>query len=315
VDANATPIVDLVADKHRGALHELLGVGLELGLDRSDALDRVALVIAAREVDDVQDDRGAFDVPQERVSESQALARTFDEPGDVRHHVAVLARLHHAEVRHERGERVVGDLGARRGHTRDERGFPHAGEPDERGVSQELQLERDPALLARFTELRERRGTPGRRDEMSVAASAMSAFGDHRALARVREVGDDASGLVVADDRAERDLEFHVLAHRTVHAAALAVRAARGLEVALELVVDERGGLRVRHEHDSAAPPAVAAVGAALGHVLLTSEGGAPGAAVPRCQMYACLVDEHLRSHHLVSLGAALMSGGIRVQD
>ena len=51
----------------------------------------------------------------------RALGRALDEAGDVGEHELVVAEAHHAEVRLERGERVVGDLGLGRAHRRDQR--------------------------------------------------------------------------------------------------------------------------------------------------------------------------------------------------
>ena len=266
----------------------------ELGVDRADALDRVALVVAAGEVHHVQDEGGALDVAQERVAEARALARALDESRDVGDDVAVLARLHHSEVRHERRERVVRDLRPRRGHARDQGRLAHRREPDERGVRQQLQLERDPAFLGRLAELREGRRAARRRHEVRVAAPAAAAARHDDALARVREVGDEPPGLLVAHDRAERDGKHEVLADGAVHAAALAVRAALRLEVPLELEVDERGDGRVGHQHDVAAVPAVATVGTALGHVLLAAERLAARAAVAGRHVDLGFVDEHL---------------------
>jgi hypothetical protein len=123
----------------------------------------------------------------------------------------------------------------------------------------------------------------------------------------VGQVRDDALSLVVTDDGAERDRQLEVLPLGPVHAAALAVRAARGLEVTLELIVDECRGLDIGHEDDRASPASVAAVRTALRHVLLAPERGAAGAAGSRRQMYASLVDEH-RNHVISSWSSARSS-------
>ena len=70
-----------------------------------------------------------------------SLGRAFDEAGDVGEDELVLVEPHHAEVRHERGERVVGDLGFGRAHHRDQRRLARVREADERGVGEQLQLE------------------------------------------------------------------------------------------------------------------------------------------------------------------------------
>jgi hypothetical protein len=73
---------------------------------------------------------------------------------------------------------------------------------------------------------------------------------------------------------------------------ALAVPAAFGLEVPLMAEGDERRHAWVGHKHDIAAVPTIAAVGATLGHVLLTPERHAAGAAVAALHEYLHVVDE-----------------------
>ena len=70
-------------------------------------LHRVAPLETARDVHDVHDERRALDMAQELVTKSLALARALDEAGDIGHDIGVLARAHHAEVRH-RGRVVNG---------------------------------------------------------------------------------------------------------------------------------------------------------------------------------------------------------------
>ena len=98
---------------------------------------------------------------------------------------------------------------------------------------------------------------------------------------------------VLAHHRAHGHLEHEVLPRRAVHAAAFAVRAALGLEVVLEAVLDERGQARVGLDHHVAAVPAVAAVRPALRHVGLAAKRHATRAAVAALHMYAHFVDKH----------------------
>ena len=99
-------------------------------------------------------------------------------------------RSDHAEIGDERGERVVGDLGAGGAHARDEGGLADAGEPDERRVGHELHLELDPVLDGRLALLGKGGGAARRGHEMRISQAARSAGRHHDALAVVREVGD-----------------------------------------------------------------------------------------------------------------------------
>ena len=69
----------------------------------------------------MHDQGRTLNVAQELVTKALALARALDETGNVGNDVRIFAGTHHAEVRYERGKRVVGNLGTGGTHARDER--------------------------------------------------------------------------------------------------------------------------------------------------------------------------------------------------
>ena len=142
------------------------------------------------EVDEHDQHPRPLDVAQELVPEAPALARPLDEPGDVGdHELVAVVEAHDAEVGLERGERVVGDLGlGRRDRARSACDLPTLGKPDERDVGHQLQLEPQPALLARLALLGERRRPPAVGEEPGVAPAAPAA-GAPRASGRRRARG------------------------------------------------------------------------------------------------------------------------------
>ena len=71
--------VDLVQDDDLRSLLETGSVLLQLVVDRAEPLDRIAV----RRVDHVQQQPGALEVRQELVAEADALARSFDQAGNV----------------------------------------------------------------------------------------------------------------------------------------------------------------------------------------------------------------------------------------
>ena len=117
---------------------------------------------------------------------------------------------------------------------------------------------------------------------------------------------------VLSHQRAHRHGQHQVVAGGAMHAAALAVGAARRVEVVLEAVVDERRHAGIGLQHHVAPMAAIAAVGAALGHMGLAAERHAACAAVAALHMYANLVDEHrpVRAFPFqwASLGACALS-------
>ena len=79
-----------------------------------EVVQRLAPLALRAQVHQVHQHPAPLHVAQELVPQPRAFARALDQPGDVGHHERqpVLV-LDHAQVRHQRGERVVGDLRAR----------------------------------------------------------------------------------------------------------------------------------------------------------------------------------------------------------
>ncbi len=257
-------------------------------------LDRVAVLEATGEVDDVQQQCRALDVAQELVAQALALCGALDEAGDVCHDEGAVVAVDHAQVGHQGGKGIVRDLGARSAHAGDEARLAHGGHADERGVCHKLHLELDPALVCRLAQLGEGRGAARRSDEVRVAAAAVSTLEGADALAVVGEVRDLLDGVHVlvqqADDRAHGHLEDEVLAMGAVTARTLAMRAALRLEMVLVAVVDQAGDGAVSLEDNGAAVAAVAAVRSALGDLCLASEGSTARTAVTGLDVDANLV-------------------------
>ena len=113
--------VALVGNDNLRTLRKLGAILLELAVDDAIVLDRIAILKTTRHVDDVHDQGRTLNVAQELVTQALTLARAFDKTGDVGNDVRIFTGTHHAEVRHERGKRVVSNLGTGGTHARDER--------------------------------------------------------------------------------------------------------------------------------------------------------------------------------------------------
>ena len=97
----------------------------------------------------------------------------------------VLVDAHDAQIRRERGERIVGDLGPRRRDRADQRALAGVGHAEEADVGEHLELEVQPPLLALFAGRELARRAVGARLEVDVAEAACAALRDERLL-RVR---------------------------------------------------------------------------------------------------------------------------------
>ena len=246
----------------------------------------------------MHDECSALDMAQEFMAQALALVSAFDKARNVSHDEVVLVALHNAQVRNKRGERIIGDFGARGAHAGDERAFARGRHANERGVGHELHLELNPAFLRGFAQLGERGGAARGGHEMDVAATAMAAFRDDDALAVMRKVGDKLASFLLLfgifmHHRAHRNLQNKIVTRGAMHALAHTVGAARCLEMMFKAVVEQRRDRLVGLEHDVAAMAAVAAVGAALGNMGLAAEAQAARAAVAALHVNAYFVYEH----------------------
>jgi hypothetical protein len=130
-------------------------VGGELRLDHVEVADRVPARFQRGAVDHVHQHGAALHVPEELQAEAATQAGAGDQAGDVRDREPDLPGLDHAELGHQRRERVVGDLRPGRGQRRDQARLARAGEADEADVRDGLELQRDVAVLPRLAEQRE----------------------------------------------------------------------------------------------------------------------------------------------------------------
>ena len=112
--------VALVGNDDLRTLRKLGAILLELTVDNAIILDRITILKTARHIDDMHDECRALDMAQELMAQATALARTLNKAGDVGNDIGVFAGTHHTQVGHERGKRIVGDLGTGGTHARDE---------------------------------------------------------------------------------------------------------------------------------------------------------------------------------------------------
>ncbi len=248
------------------------GVLLQLGLDDGEVGERVAVRFERAAVQDVHQGGAALDVAQEVVAEALAFAGAFDEARDVGDGEADFAGLDDAEVRDQGGERVVGDLGPRGGHGRDQAGLAGGREADQGDVGDGLQFQDDVAGFAFDAEQREAGGAALLRGERGVAEAADAAGGRNVFGALAHEVGEDLAvlGLDHGAIGDRKDQGFAVLAAAPVAHAGAAVG---GVAVRGVVVVQQGGGLGVDAQDDVAAVAAVAAVGTAERLELLAVDG------------------------------------------
>ena len=94
---------------------------------------------------------GAFDVPQEIMAKALAFGSALDDAGDVRHSQhAVVRKPRHAQVRRQRGEGIVPDLGFRRADHREQGGLARVRQSDQPDFRDQFQFQQVFPFFARF---------------------------------------------------------------------------------------------------------------------------------------------------------------------
>jgi hypothetical protein len=248
-------------------------------------------------IDQMNQQTGALDVPQKLNSEAVAFVRAFDDAGNIGHNErAVIAELNDAEVRFERGERVIGDLGSGGGDARDQRALAGIRKADQTHIGQEFEFQPQlelVAFLARFVlggRLMRRGGEPG----IAFTAAAAARDGEH--LTGRGEIEELLAGLIVVDDGADRDVELDRSAVLAVAVGTFAVTASLGGVFGIEAIAKQRVFVNGGSHDDVAAAAAIAAGGPAAGDVFLAAESEAAVAAVAGLHQDSSFVNKHVIS-------------------
>src|SRR3984957_15616519 len=216
--------------------------------------------------------------------------RALDQAGYVGEDEVAPVDPDHAETWMEGGERIVRDFGLGGGDGGEERRFARVRQADETRVGDKLQPQNKRALDALETRIGAPWRAVGRGGEMEVAEAAVAALGHHDALARLGHVGEHRAALLIEDLRPDRHFQNRVGAAAASAIATHAVHAGLGLEMLLVAKVDERVEAVGAFDHDVAAAPAVAAIGAAELDEFLAPERDRARAAVARANVDARLI-------------------------
>jgi hypothetical protein len=214
---------------------------------------------------------------------------------------------HDTQSRLQGGEGIVRDLGLGRGQPRDKRGLSCIGKADHPDVGEKFELEMHPALGPRTSKIGAAGRPVGGAHEARIAPPAACAAGHDNALARCGQIPQPFTRVTVGHHGAERHAQDGVIAGGAVLVGALAVLAALRRVVALVVEIEQGGDGGIRFEEDAAPVTAVASVGAAARHELLTPEADAARTPVAALDEDVDLVDEHQRTRERRALSGGLL--------
>ena len=216
---------------------------------------------------------GALDVLQKPKAETLAGVRALDDAGNVGDDEgAMIGQSDDAEVGLERGERIVGDLGAGRRHDREERALAGVGLAHEPHVGDELEHQLEAPLLTLLARLPLARRLVGGRGESRVPAAAPAAARNQQPVSGGQHLPEHRAGCGVLDDRSRRHRQLDVVGAGARLRLALPMLAPLRLPARAVAVIEQRGEVGVRAHVHAAPAPAVTAVRPALGLVLESGE-------------------------------------------
>ena len=133
----------------------------------------------------------ALNVPEEVVAKTRAFRRSLDQAGDIRQHQGMIfIQGSHAQLGFQRGEGIVGDLGAGRAHTTHQGALACVGEARQPHIGDELELELYIADLAILAGLGVAGRAVGAALEVVVAQTTATAPTDADLLAVLHQFGE-----------------------------------------------------------------------------------------------------------------------------
>ena len=234
---------------------------------------------------------GALHVPQEVQSQALAFAGSRDQTGYIGHGEHFIAHAHHTEVRHQRGERVIGNLRLCSREHGDERGLARGGEAHQAHVRHGLELQGDFLGLAGLTQQGKTGSLASLGDQRGIAQTTMTAFGHDHPGAHTGEVSEHLSA-VIQHHGAFRYGKHAVFTAGTVPVIARAIATAASANVRVEVKVQQRVDLCGDLEDDISAVATVTAVWAAQWHELLSVNRGTAMSSVASLQVQGHAVNE-----------------------
>jgi len=133
-------------------------------------------IVERRQIHQVKQQARALQVAQELMAEPGAFGRALDQSGDVGdHEAAIVVHAYHAQIRVQRCERIVGDLGTRGRNRADKSGLACVGQTQQPDVGEHLEFELEGSVFARLSRRALARRAVGARLESLVAPAAFAA--------------------------------------------------------------------------------------------------------------------------------------------
>src|SRR6185437_12786298 len=230
---------------------------------------------------------------QELKPEACPFSGALDQARNVGHHeTAPDPAVDHPEVRVQRGEGIVSDLGTRSGEGADQRRLAGVRQSQQAHVRDQLELERERAAFSGLAGPETARCAVGTRLEVNIAVAALTPLGDFQRLPDLDQIPEQLSGVGIADAGSGGHRNQQILAAATGTVPTRSGLAMRGLESALNAEVRESIEARGRAQPHAATGAAIATIRSAARDEFLAPEARAAAAAVAGLNLNQGLVDE-----------------------
>ena len=233
------------------------------------------------------------EVFQEANAEARAFRRTSDQARNVGDdETLVFGDADDAEVRVHGGERVIGNLRARRRDRTNEGALASVRQPEQADVGEYAQLQAQIALFAGLALGALARRTVDTRLEVDVAETTIATLGDENPFPVDIEVGDHFAAVFVGNHRTDRDVQNDVFTALAVTILAGAVFATLRKKFAGVAKLDQGVEIAVGDDKNIATTAAIATTRAAFRLVLFAPERGDTVTAVAGGDIDFRLVDK-----------------------
>ena len=184
--------------------------------------------------------------------------RAFDQSRYVcNHERAKVSEIYDAEVRLERGERIIRDLRTRCRHGRDKRRLPCVGEAHQTDVCEQLEFELQLDLFSLASALMVARRAIGGSREVRISKPAAAAARRQPAIAVVTEIVQQVAGCCVKDLCPDWNSNYQIVAIMSGTIRSLTVRTTLGSVLRVVTQMQERVERTVCNEDHIAAAATV----------------------------------------------------------
>ena len=215
----------------------------------------------------------AGQVLQEAQPQASTVGGTFNQPRYVGHYKVLMhPQLHHAQVWHQGGERVVGHFGLGRRDRTNQRRLTGVGHAQQAHIRHHFHFQAQVTTVA----FGARRGAPrravGRGFEVNVTQATTTTGRHQHDLPDLGHIGNHLKGVFINHRGAYRHFYVQVFTSFTAHLAAHAALPIFSFVETLKFEINQGVERIITNQINAATVAAITTIGATLGHIFLAAK-------------------------------------------